>query len=140
MHQPILINELLILLQAFAELPARFRQPPHPVKDFLFHYRYVFYISWAVFCIIRTGMNGKIYEMMDNEDVQYSGRARNPEDTVTSIIVFFTFWWLDYKTEEDLELRKRMQKSNVVNVCFIIYTLLIFALWLYNNYDYRGTS
>jgi hypothetical protein len=100
------------------------------MKSFLLEYKNIFYIAWCIFFVIRSWINGTIYKKLEYEDMERLNSFWK-SDTTASILMYFTFWWRDYKDEEDLQIRKLMKISNLLNITFVAYTILTFIIFLY---------
>lgn len=91
----------------------------------------IFWI-WAITLGLRVILNHCIYYAIDNQEVKKSGFQYKAEE---NILLLFTFWWAEYKTEEDLGIRKRMKASNFLNIIFVIQTIILLSVAIYKYYN-----
>lgn len=97
------------------------------------------YSSWIVLLLVRYSLNWYIYLALKNEDVEDSTYLvySHPEKDINAyVLMFFTFWWTEHDTEENLSTRRSMKISNFLNIFFILLTIWVVVVFLY-NYGHR---
>ncbi len=100
------------------------------MTDILITYQNYFYWFWVILLIVRMELNQIIYSKTqpDAIDSLYTPWKLDGE---AYVLIIFTFWWNEYKTEQELKLKMLMRISNVLNMFFIAYTIFVSILYLY---------
>lgn len=89
------------------------------------------YFSWPIVFIIRFYLNYHIYEVIGKEEMQGNSfeRYHRGDDNLLAI---FTFRWSSaFMEDEEPETLRLMRISNVLNIAFIVHTILVVGLWMF---------
>lgn len=89
------------------------------------------YYSWPVVLFIRFMLNYYIYEIIGKEEMEGT-RFEQDRRWEDDMLALFTFRWsADFMEDDDPGVTRLMRASNILNMAFIIHTVLMAALWIF---------
>lgn len=102
--------------------------------NFLIEYRSCFYIGWVVLLLLKSSINLIIYIRLGNDEVDsLSSIWKN--DHGAMVLIFFTFWWPEHRSEKNNLTKKLMKFTNTSTLVFACYTLFVmFVIYESNNH------
>lgn len=100
---------------------------------FLEDYSKLIGISWLIVCFIRIWLNDLVYKKTENNTLN-EARVPHSNNVAPLIMSLFTFWFNDYKYEDDLAIRKLMKRSDLAGVFLILYSFFLISLFVFDNY------
>lgn len=110
------------------------------MQDIILQLTLISYCSWGALLLARYCVNWYIYLALENEDVEdhtHLVYSHIEKDVNAYVLIFFTFWWSEHDTEENLPIRRIMKVSNFLNIFFVILTVWVGFVFLY-NYSHRA--
>ncbi|RPE05693.1 hypothetical protein EGT74_25330 [Chitinophaga lutea] len=89
------------------------------------------YFTWPVIFIIRFILNYHIYELIGKEEMGGTSLERQYRGEDNMLALFTFRWSADFMEDDDPDITRLMRTSNILNIAFIIHTVLVVALWMF---------